>query len=349
MKTTIILIATILSAAASAQTQDFTCPVVRSVGKDSVSRAEMYAPMALNTVWGSRGSDSSSIVFVDEEHELYVDGNKDNDLTPIGTTFVPPNSQTGEVDFQGTFKISYDYRAKECRRQIVLEKESPVEPGLWTGHTAVEICNPLIAGIFYKVKAKKFEDVYAAFGPIIQENRQKAAELQKKVDEIYESDLCDSTQPNYDSSACYEAVDAVYLEMQPYNAVANGLESLKITDELEDIVSYATDAEGYILPRFKVRLDGFYYDRTLVDYYDQQTGDAVKHSSCRMNVIHGADYAGLIKTYTWDFSYDIPYKAQGVWTYDENNQSVKTDQEYQNVIEDFNFLDSGAHFYEPIW
>ena len=149
MKSLIVSLMTLLVASNAFAAETFMCPAHGTMQ----SRENMYAPMKPGRVFGSNGSDQSQIAFVDEEHELKLPS---GDLTPIGTTFL---NDLGEVDFNGAFKIGYDYSAKECRRQIVLEEQ--VAPGVWNGYTAIEICNPKIAALITQTNSTSFDDVYA--------------------------------------------------------------------------------------------------------------------------------------------------------------------------------------------
>ncbi|MEM7646831.1 MAG: hypothetical protein AAF203_07980, partial [Pseudomonadota bacterium] len=136
-----LIVATLVMSAgvAQASSKSFTCPV------DTGDAKEMYEGMPTNMV---RGREHSGIVFVDEVDQLKDASGK---LTGIGQTFVPEGET--EPDFKGTFKINYDYKAKECRRQIVIQGQN-ADPaggllaGSFNGETRIEICSPNIMKIF---------------------------------------------------------------------------------------------------------------------------------------------------------------------------------------------------------
>lgn len=117
LKKMIPFILPLLSISAQANI-DFLCPtsqddVVKQTTDYDAAKDLMYSPMMKDYVWGKNGSDATPIIFQDDE---------------------------------GTFKIGYDYNAKECTRQIILEDE--VQPGLWKGKTIVHICAPNVAKLF---------------------------------------------------------------------------------------------------------------------------------------------------------------------------------------------------------
>jgi hypothetical protein len=335
-KCAVFLVSAFVAFSAQAK-QDFSCPA------DGVSRSieEMYKPMQIGMVWGYAGSQEGQIVFVDELNELYDSAGK---LTKIGETFV--DSSTGDVDFRGAFKIGYDYSAKECRRQIVLEKE--IGPGVWEGHTAIEICSPEIMGIFDKVKGKSFDDVWKVLEPLAVKIETAANEMYEKINA--EDGVCYQTWDNatnayvagknYDQVACEKANEEQYA----LSDKGSRLRGLEINEYNSAYVEYAKDENGIVLPRFKVKLKEFFFRRLRASGYNEETGESIESKVCSMNVMHSVDYAGLASQYNWHFSYETSMTAK-TWTYDAKNQSV-LGKTYEQMIEEFQLLDIGEYFYQ---
>ena len=329
MKSLIVSLVTLVACNSALAAESFMCPSHGTMQ----SRETMYSVMKPGRVFGSNGSDSSQIAFVDEEHELKLPS---GDLTPIGTTFL---NDLGEVDFNGAFKIGYDYSAKECRRQIVLEEQ--VAPGVWKGYTAIEICNPKIAALITQTNATNFDEVYANL-KVLADQAQAASE--KIFEDAQKNPVCDyNDKANYDQTKC----DALYQPGYAMSDQAQKLYNLEIRDEHKGHVEYFKDSNGIVLPRFKVELVQFFFERNLAKSYEwdeeTETETYTESKVCSMDVVHAVSYAGLAGSYNWDFSYEKPYTAQ-IWTYDANGQSVKTDN-YANDPSQINFLDLDEYFY----
>ena len=135
MKSILAILALATSMTAQAVEINITnfCPVS---GKKQ-SMKDMYKPMSLGYVWGHSGDDRNPIVFVDEED-----------------TLVSPIKETYEEGFEGTFKIGYNYKAKECRRQIILDKEIKLEIKSPDGELLASI-NSNVNSLFPSSKQKK--------------------------------------------------------------------------------------------------------------------------------------------------------------------------------------------------
>lgn len=316
----------------SAQAADFSCPVV------GVHRTadEMYSAMTPGNIFGN----SSQIVFVDERNELVDSAGK---LTPIGQTFLDSNQQ---LDIRGTFKIGYDYSAKECRRQIVLTKE--IAPGVWEGYTAIEICNPNIMAIFAKAQGKSFDDVWKQIEALANQAQAGADALSKKEMEdangvcyqAYDNKTGQYTNgTNYDEKKC----EAVQAKINGLSDQASKLQSLKIEKEQQPYVSYFTDSAGIVLPRFKVTAREFYFQRTKKTVSTGSRGIPVETKGCNMSVTHGTSYAGLAGGYKWHFNYDLPTTA-AVWTYDAKGVST-AGPKYEQDPKSINFKDLGEYFF----
>lgn len=169
------------SVATFAQTSiDFLCPTsaevvsVEELGYD-VALDTMYSPIRENSVWGVAGSDSSPIVFQDN---------------------------------RGSFKIGYDYRAKECQRQIILEKE--LGKGLWEGHTIVEVCAPAVAKLFDG--ARDFEsDVWPKLEALSAAISEQAAEKEEEYNRC-----------NEERDKMYDEMSALLAHLQLFKDDVNG-------------------------------------------------------------------------------------------------------------------------------
>lgn len=53
--------------------------------------------------------------------------------------------RTDTDTYEGVFKIGYDYDAKECRRQIIIEES--LSKGTFKGWLAVDVCNPKLKDV----------------------------------------------------------------------------------------------------------------------------------------------------------------------------------------------------------
>ena len=128
------------------------------------TKADMYSAMQKGMVWKYV---SGPIIFVDEDNEIKI--------SPVAQTYIDGS--------QGTFKIGYNYEAKECRRQIILDKE--ISPGVYDGYLAIELCKPSIMALFAGIKPKDISEVASKNASL---NFLNLNDTQKKAVTYYQTD-----------------------------------------------------------------------------------------------------------------------------------------------------------------
>src|SRR5262245_59042131 len=124
-KTTLVLMAFALPVAHAA---NIKCPVPNAVKNLAPKKAiaTAYAVMRPNTVWPRILGGTEGIVFRDQMDRGFIESKDDYD------------------HWNGVFKINYGYSAKECRRQIFIDKELTDKKknptGIFTGWMIVDVC-----------------------------------------------------------------------------------------------------------------------------------------------------------------------------------------------------------------
>ena len=218
--------------------------------RKTFSRHQMYAPMvegASDTGYG--------ITIVDKDDwgnqemlknygpmmkKLFEDYKKTTSFKSARGSY----NKYGDFDYKGIFKIGYRYNATECRRQIILGRhlrdKSKKSKGMYNGFTAIEICNPSIAGLFKSAKA--------ALGA--------------------------GNMPTINEFLAF--VDGLLAAKKIPAATASQIKrNLSMTPGQAKAVMYFTDEDGDILPRFAVKISTFRWEKygsnceMIIDHKDE--------------------------------------------------------------------------------